>query len=68
MQSKYFNIPLEHQRKISLCFVFDETQQTWVCNASSEAIDDIAQFFDSGYYKLDPEKQITITSSRVEDI
>ena len=62
MKSKSFVIPLTVNRHIIFTFVpfIFENKTEWQCLVSDEFMNDMERFFDSGHYKLHPEKQIQI--------
>lgn len=56
---KTIKIPLSNDRSITMRFVKINDHQ-WQCHASDEYLIDIETFFNNGYYKLDPNRQIEI--------
>jgi hypothetical protein len=62
MTEKTITIPLIHDRPLKMRFVKINEHQ-WQCLASEEYLTDIETFFKSGYYQLDPEKIIEVTTN-----
>ena len=60
MKSKSFVIPLTDNRHIIFTFNSFSNDTHWACAISDEFMNDMERFFDSGHYKLHPEKQIQI--------
>jgi hypothetical protein len=58
--SKYLVIPLTDNRDIKIKFNKVNDHQ-WQCITSDEVLIDIEDFFGNGYYKLDPERQISVS-------
>jgi len=56
---KYLVIPLERGRYIKLLFSQTNTGK-WVCECCNETFTDIENFSKTGFYKLDPSKQLEI--------
>ncbi len=58
--SKYLVIPLTDNRDIRIKFNKVNDDQ-WDCVVSDQLLIDIEDFFRNGYYKLDPERQISVS-------
>ncbi len=57
MNEKYLKIPLTENRHISIKLT-QQANTNWHANITNEALTDIEEYFNSGFYKLDPDKQI----------
>ena len=59
-QTKRMVIPLTHDREIWMSFTYSEQTGLWVARCTDEAMQDIEEFWRTGYYQLDPTRQVEI--------
>ena len=54
-------IPVIRNKSIEL--KFSQEQDKWVCSMDDETMQDIALFFESGFYVLDSQKTLIVQTS-----
>ena len=59
--SKTICIPVRRNGSIDLKFLQD--QEKWVCTIDDEMMQDIALFFESGFYSLDRDRTLIVQTT-----